>query len=185
MSSSWEDVGVAVASMVLATFSMFDKPENVFLITFTGSQPPYLRLMMGYLMQQQEVDHFARRWQQQYQQIAYTNITAIEQKIANHQPPGIEDTASPSVSRSPPSYSSPHTHTPFSCHHRPSFPSSAPGQRPRGPPYSPTSVVCSRDTGSSSTSSPPSTLFSVVAPSPWLPRSRSGIFAQLLPRSIV
>nr|GMD60025.1 LEAF RUST 10 DISEASE-RESISTANCE LOCUS RECEPTOR-LIKE PROTEIN KINASE-like 1.1 [Ipomoea batatas] len=37
MSSSWEDVGVAVASMVLATFSMFDKPENVFLITFTGA----------------------------------------------------------------------------------------------------------------------------------------------------
>nr|GMC53104.1 uncharacterized protein LOC109169839 [Ipomoea batatas] len=36
MSSSWEDVGVAVASMVLATFSMLDKPENVFLITFTG-----------------------------------------------------------------------------------------------------------------------------------------------------
>nr|GME09620.1 hypothetical protein Iba_scaffold8941CG0080 [Ipomoea batatas] len=37
MSSSWEDVGVAVASMVLATFSMFDKLENVFLITFTGA----------------------------------------------------------------------------------------------------------------------------------------------------
>nr|GMD60815.1 Os08g0556050 [Ipomoea batatas] len=37
MSSSWEDVGVAVASMVLATFSMFDKPKNVFLITFTGA----------------------------------------------------------------------------------------------------------------------------------------------------
>nr|GMD14363.1 dof zinc finger protein DOF4.5-like [Ipomoea batatas] len=36
MSSSWEDVGVEVASMVLATFSMLDKPENVFLITFTG-----------------------------------------------------------------------------------------------------------------------------------------------------
>nr|GMD89965.1 uncharacterized protein LOC109158392 [Ipomoea batatas] len=37
MSSSWEDVGVEVASMVLATFSMLDKPENVFLITFTGA----------------------------------------------------------------------------------------------------------------------------------------------------
>nr|GMC80063.1 187-kDa microtubule-associated protein AIR9 [Ipomoea batatas] len=37
MSSSWEDVGVAVASMVLATFSMLDKPENVFLITFAGA----------------------------------------------------------------------------------------------------------------------------------------------------
>nr|GLL31781.1 uncharacterized protein LOC109158392 [Ipomoea trifida] len=37
MSSNWEDIGVAVASMVLATFSMLDKPENVFLITFTGA----------------------------------------------------------------------------------------------------------------------------------------------------
>nr|GMD39868.1 hypothetical protein Iba_chr10aCG3870 [Ipomoea batatas] len=61
MSSSWEDVGVAVASMVLATFSMFDKPENVFLITFTGSQPPYQHLMMGYSTQQQGVDQFAPR----------------------------------------------------------------------------------------------------------------------------
>nr|GMD42593.1 uncharacterized protein LOC109191246 [Ipomoea batatas] len=37
MSSSCEDVGVEVASMVLATLSMLDKPENIFLITLTGA----------------------------------------------------------------------------------------------------------------------------------------------------
>nr|GMD48656.1 uncharacterized protein LOC109158392 [Ipomoea batatas] len=37
MSSSCEDVGVEVASMVLATLSMLDKPENVFPITLTGA----------------------------------------------------------------------------------------------------------------------------------------------------